>query len=92
MFGNRKVKVSPSKHECQPDVIHWQATDDMHQRAANIWRSLGFVNDRLGAVPQIAAWLGQYRDWDRQAPLGRCFECQSPLSMWCPACNKSDKS
>ena len=24
------------------------------------------------------------------APLGRCFECEWPLSVWCPACNAKE--
>ena len=28
----------------------------------------------------------------RDAPLGKCFECEKPLSVWCPACNSDAKA
>lgn len=49
-----------------PRQIEFRPDDNMFQRAENIWAALGFVNDRFGAVPQIAGYLSMYRDWDKQ--------------------------
>lgn len=40
--------------------------DNMLQRAEKIWALMGFANDRLGMVTKLAAYLGAYRDLDRQ--------------------------
>jgi hypothetical protein len=67
--------------------IEFRASDDIITRAENIYRAIGFHNDRFGMVAQIAGYLSMYADWDRKATLGRCFECGQPLSVFCPSCN-----
>lgn len=53
----------PPKPEKPP--IEFRSDDDMYKRAENIWRAIGFANDRFGAIPQIAGYLSMYRDWDK---------------------------
>lgn len=66
-----KPKPPTPKAEPQEIVVVFHANDDMHKRAENIWRGLGFANDRFNAIPQIAGWLSMYREWDRKiAALG----------------------
>lgn len=48
----------------EPEVINLSATDDVWQRAAKIWRLIGFVNDRFGAVPCMASLLADYQRID----------------------------
>lgn len=61
-----KKKQEP-KSEPEERKIIFRADDIALKRAENIWLSLGFVNDRFGAIPSIAGYLGMYRDWDREA-------------------------
>ena len=63
-FG--KKDKQPEKKKESPTII-FDAGDTPFQRAEKIWWSLGFVNDRMGSIPQIAAILYMYRDWDREA-------------------------
>ncbi len=63
-FG--KKDKQPEK-KMEPTAITFNAGDTPFQRAEKIWWALGFVNDRMGAIPQIAGILSMYRDWDREA-------------------------
>ena len=64
MFWRRKEAVEPRAE--RPPIV-FRADDTTYQRAENIWYALGFVNDRMGAIPKIAGFLGMYREWDRLA-------------------------
>mgnify|MGYP001583607829 FL=1 len=66
----------PSTPEAKPP-IEFRADDSMFKRAENIWYALGFINDRMGAVPQIAGYLSMYRDWDRD-PNNAARAAQAP--------------
>lgn len=63
----KRAKPEPRK----PERITFRSDDNMYKRAENIWYALGFANDRLGAIPQIAGWLSMYRDWDRESEQRR---------------------
>lgn len=59
------------KHEQKPEEparepITFRKDDNMMLRAEKIWYALGFANDRMNAIPQIAGYLSMYRDWDNQ--------------------------
>ena len=62
-------KKKQEQKESEPEIekIAFRADDIAIKRAKNIWLSLGFVNDRFGAIPSIAGLLAMYRDWDREA-------------------------
>lgn len=60
--------VEPPPPELVPEIV-FRPDDDMMKRASNIWRALGFVNDRFGSIPQIAGYLSMYRDWDNNGQL-----------------------
>ena len=64
-FSRKKDKPKPVP-EPHPPIVY-RADDVPLIRAEKIWFSLGFVNDRLGAIPAIAGYLAMYRDWDREA-------------------------
>jgi hypothetical protein len=54
--------------------IEFRPTDDFPTRARNIWRALGFANDRLGHVPHISALLEMYAAWDKgEEPPPNCY-------------------
>jgi hypothetical protein len=63
MFGLKKT-IEPVEDAAKPQRIDFRWDDTMHQRAANIWRALGFANDPMNAIPQIAGWLSMYKEWD----------------------------
>ena len=65
MFWKKK-EPPPPPPEREP--ITFRGDDSMHKRAENIWYALGFVNDRMGSIPQIAGYLSMYRDWDNAQP------------------------
>jgi len=54
------------------EQIEFRGDDDALQRARNIWRSLGFVNDRFGATERMAWWLEWYRQCDVAAEREMC--------------------
>lgn len=49
------------------DRIEFRSDDNMLIRADKIWRVLGFVSDRMGAVPSIAGFLSLYQELDDKA-------------------------
>lgn len=63
----KKKQEQEQKSAPKERKIIFRADDTIHRRAENIWLSLGFVNDRFGAIPAIAGYLAMYRDWDREA-------------------------
>jgi hypothetical protein len=67
MWPFRRSSVIQNQHKpkSDPERITFHRDDDCYKRAENIWKALGFVNDRFGAIPQMAYYLTMYRDWDR---------------------------
>lgn len=65
-FKCKPAETKP-KPKPEPEMINFRADDDCYKRAENLWRVMGFVNDRFGNIPQMAYWLTVYRDWDREA-------------------------
>ena len=63
LFRKKKEPSQPAKSE----MITFSSDDIPMTRARNIWYALGFANDRFNAIPQIAGYLAQYREWDRMA-------------------------
>lgn len=79
MWPFKKDKMPEAKPE--PQKIVFSSDDSMYRRAENIWYALGFVNDRVGAVPQIAGWLSMYRDWDREVAAKRTDAPEKPAAV-----------
>ena len=46
--------------------------EDVMQRARDIWRRLGFVNDRLNQVPDLARALMEERRAERERCARKC--------------------
>lgn len=64
-----KKKADPAPEPPkEPLQISFEYGDVPMVRAEKIWRALGFVNDRLGAIPALAGYLSMYRDWDKLPP------------------------
>ena len=63
----RRKKDRPESEREQRPPIRFRADDLALKRAENMWLSLGFANDRFGAIPALAGYLAMYRDWDRAA-------------------------
>lgn len=57
----KKEQKAPANGE---NRIVLDARDDFPQRAANIWRALGFVSDRFGAINDIELILRRYAEVD----------------------------
>jgi hypothetical protein len=69
MFGwARKVReIATLPPQPEPQTIILSHIDPPLERARKIWMLMGFVNDRFGSVPQMAAYLSHYRDLDSAA-------------------------
>lgn len=71
----RKKKVKESitivdVEDDKSDVIYYDYEDSFYKRAENIWRSIGFVNDRSGMmVAKIAGYLELYEALDKNNPI-----------------------
>lgn len=57
-FATQKIEL---RKEPKPPVT-LSSDDTMEERARKIWYLIGFVNDRHGAIPQIAYYLTLYKD------------------------------
>lgn len=60
------IKVEPDEDNL-PRMTTINQKDTFVERARNIWQHLGFVNDRFGAIPEIANVLEHYARLDRVA-------------------------
>ena len=59
-----KIDVAEEPKKVQGTNIKFSADDSSFTRAGNIWKALGFCNDGMNAIPQIAGWLSMYKEWD----------------------------
>lgn len=59
------VFPKPDSKPTNSRMIEFKAEDDFAKRASNIWYTLGFGNDHIGAINKIAGLLAMYSELDQ---------------------------
>jgi len=57
----KKKTIEEKKKEY---MIEFRSDDPLRIRAENIWKALGFINDRNDSILKLTEYLSMYRQWD----------------------------